>query len=235
MDSRSCCDGLVVAFDFDRTLTVRHTYRDTCLKYADGSRRVVLVPAKKTRHLLGIFSREVAVRIQDTPDFRHSITNQDIKSNLRNPGETKKIMQHIIDNGGKVCIISLHDNSAWIRRNLELLLEDEALLSKIEIYALQSDEHAKYLKNKVNVMINFSSNAGLTPDVILVDDDERERNSIAGYMEKLGSSAACQLDFIHAAVGLNDYLSQLALRVGCDLEAAACQEQAPSLAGFYHG
>lgn len=144
------------AFDFDLTLTLSHTYPDNSLFDKNRKKR-------------------------KDPAFIDSISDQQIWDNLRNPYETRFLMKNIIEKGHKLTIVTQHDNVAWVKRNLTILLGESLsdLVDKIDIIALQASPYdEKYGGNK-ELAINDLMSSNKIEYGVLIDDDinKKPKNS----------------------------------------------------------
>lgn len=221
--------GQLFALDFDQTLTINHTFVKTAFNDAHGLCRLPFVSVKKRGFLFGCIPQRVESNRQETPDFSYTISDQEVKSNLRNPDQIRKIINHIFANGGKVCILTKHDNSAWVKRNVRLLLNDMNLVNQINVYALQASEFDCYFGNKLTALRSINDNNPDIKKITLIDSDINEINQVSKFMtdERTRPLHHYSFSVIHAEVGSSYYLTMLAKRVNCELPVPLQHERSP--------
>ncbi len=203
-------EGKAYAWDFDGTLTKKSTFTAQQLSAVVPTTEITYTQVPFCCGLFPITKEVPSATRHD--DFQNTLPDKEITSNLRNPKLTAAIMKHIADNGGQNYIISNHDNKAWIRRNLKLLLNNDPLAEKIVIIALQSREDMD-LGGKVGAMKHLQKKDRSINEFTLIDDSQRQNEHIKLHNAKKEQGEGLKINFIHAEVGHDDYISTLALRV----------------------
>jgi len=107
-------------------------------------------------------------------------------------------------------IITQHDNAAWVRRNLRLILNDDVLFNRVKIIPLGLQS------SKVNAMNEVKRQKPTITQFILVDDSDTETEAgvSANKATVQGDPTRKLYDFeiktIQATEGSNQYLRDLA-------------------------